>query len=121
VTPNIPEAQVIAGMSIAGVKDMYLAAEKIHKLGVAHVVIKGGHLRDHAVDVLFDGNKFSQFRTNKIKGWFHGTGCAFSAALTAHIALGRDIHEAVKRAKAFISKAIEKSMSIGKGMSLLNV
>jgi len=121
VTPNIPEAQVITGHVIKDRDDMCKAAETIHKMGPGNVLIKGGHLNNEAIDVFFDGKKHYYYRGKKIKGWYHGTGCCLSASITAHIANGKPLREAVKRSKAFVLKAINNSFSVGKGMDLLFV
>ncbi|MGE5893855.1 MAG: bifunctional hydroxymethylpyrimidine kinase/phosphomethylpyrimidine kinase, partial [bacterium] len=117
---NIPEAGEITGMEIKDIDDMRRAAERIQALGPEHVIITGGHMVDSAVDVHYDGENFFVYRAKKKKGWYHGTGCVFSAAITAQIALGRDVGDAVKRAKDLVRKAIENNIRIGKGMSLLN-
>ncbi len=119
VTPNIHEAATITGIKISGIDDMYRAAEKCYRFGVENVVIKGGHLNSKAVDVLFDGKSFKEFRSEKRRGWYHGTGCVFSAAMTACLASGKTVPESVRSAKTFIKKSIEKSHKIGKGMRLL--
>jgi len=121
VTPNIPEAESITGFSIRNIEDMQKAAEKIRTLGPKTVLIKGGHLQDEAVDVLFDGNKHYKYKGKKLKGWYHGTGCCLSAAITANLALEKPMRDGVKRSKAFVKKAIEKSISLGKGMNLLSI
>lgn len=119
ITPNISEATNITGITIKGVDEMYRAAEKFIDLGTKNVVIKGGHLKKRAIDVFFDGRKFKEYKSDKIKGWYHGTGCVLSAAITAHIASGRSVHDSVKNAKTFIKRSIERSYKVGRGMRLL--
>lgn len=119
ITPNIHEASTITGIKITDVDDMYKAAERCYRLGVENVVIKGGHLNSKAIDVLFDGKSFKVFRADKIRGWYHGTGCAFSAVITASLASGKQVPESVRRAKTFMKRSIEKSYTFGKGMRLL--
>ncbi len=116
VTPNIPEAEVIAGMKIDGIEDMKKAARDIHHLGARNVVVKGGHLQGDAVDVLYDGREFREFRSERIKtGNTHGTGCTFSAALATFLGRGMQVSESVKEAKLYITKAIEHALEIGGG------
>jgi hydroxymethylpyrimidine/phosphomethylpyrimidine kinase len=116
VTPNIPEAEVIAGMEINGIEDMKAAAERICRLGARNVVVKGGHLQGDAVDILYDGKRFREFRTKRIETKnTHGTGCTFSAALATLIGSGVPVLESVQEAKAYISRAIEHALEIGTG------
>lgn len=120
ITPNIPEACEILGIKeINSVEEMEKAAAKIHKLGPKNVVLKGGHLEgnNQAIDVLFDGEKFHYFKSERVNTIHtHGTGCTFAAAITAELAKGVSIIEAVYSAKQFIQAAIEQSLSIGKGI-----
>lgn len=116
ITPNIPEAEVLTGERISTPDQMERACRKIHLLGARHVVIKGGHLKGHAVDVFFDGKNFRHFSSPRIRSKnTHGTGCTFSAAMTAFLAKGVPVQEAVKRSKDYITKAIAHSFSIGRG------
>jgi hydroxymethylpyrimidine/phosphomethylpyrimidine kinase len=116
VTPNIPEAEVLSGMKIAGPEDMRTAAAVISKLGARHVVIKGGHLSGAATDVLFDGRRFYDFSTERIAtGDTHGTGCTFSAAIATGLAAGKSVHDAVDAAKKYIQEAIRHAWRIGGG------
>ncbi|MFN7251194.1 MAG: bifunctional hydroxymethylpyrimidine kinase/phosphomethylpyrimidine kinase [Anaerobacillus sp.] len=120
ITPNIPEACEILGLSaIDTISEMRLAAEALHKLGPKFIVLKGGHLEgeNEAIDVLFDGENFHYFEAKRIKTIHtHGTGCTFAAAITAELAKGEDIKTAVTTAKNFIQAAIEHSLCIGKGI-----
>jgi hydroxymethylpyrimidine/phosphomethylpyrimidine kinase len=116
VTPNIPEAEVLSGMPIAGPEDMRTAAAIIHKLGARHVVIKGGHLSGAATDVLFDGRRFYDFSAERIAtGDTHGTGCTFSAAIATGLAAGKSVYDAVDAAKKYIQEAIRHAWRIGGG------
>lgn len=118
VTPNIPEAEVLTGMSIVTMEDKREAAKKLLEQGVKNVVIKGGHDEEtnEAVDVLYDGHEFSYFTTERLATKnTHGTGCTFSAALTAELANGSSICDAVATAKNFIQAAIEFDLGIGAG------
>jgi len=121
VTPNMHEASAIAGTDVRDMEGMVRAAERIYSLGAEYVIVKGGHLEDSAVDILFDGQRVYRFRTAKRGGWFHGTGCAFSAAVAAGMAKGYAIHEAVRRAKTFMKRALDRGINAGSGMTLLGV
>lgn len=121
VTPNIPEAESITGLSIRNIEDMKNAAQRIHALGPKNVLIKGGHLLNEAIDILFDGKRHYKYSGTKRKGWYHGTGCCLSAAITAYLASGKPLRDAVKRSKAFIIKAMGKSIAVGKGMNMLGM
>ncbi|ABO48621.1 phosphomethylpyrimidine kinase [Desulforamulus reducens MI-1] len=117
VTPNIPEAEVILGKRIQNVEHMQEAAVAIHKMGPANVIVKGGHLPGDAVDVLFDGQKFTLLSDVRIATKnTHGTGCTFSSAIAASLAKGFNIREAFGAAKEYIHGAIENSFSIGQGV-----
>lgn len=116
LTPNIPEAEKIAGIKIAGEHDMEKAAVKIHQMGCRNVLIKGGHAAGDAVDILFDGNEFYRFSTERIDTKnTHGTGCTYSSAIAANLALGFDMREAVNKAKKYVTTAIRHSLAIGRG------
>jgi len=116
LTPNIPEAEKIAGIKIAGIDDMEKAAAKIYQMGCKNVLVKGGHAVGNAIDVLFDGNEFYRFSAERIDTKnTHGTGCTYSSAIAANLALELDMREAVSRAKEYVTTAIRHSLSIGKG------
>jgi hydroxymethylpyrimidine/phosphomethylpyrimidine kinase len=116
VTPNLPEAQVLTGMEIRTIADMKEAAKRIHAFGAKHVVVKGGHLAGDAHDVLFDGNSFIEFSSKRHETpHTHGTGCTFSAAITAELAKGKTVQEAVATAKEFITCAIRDTLGLGHG------
>jgi hydroxymethylpyrimidine/phosphomethylpyrimidine kinase len=118
VTPNLAEASVLTGAAIRTADEMRSAALRIHDLGAARVLIKGGHLEgDHATDVLFDGAEFQQFEASRVHiPHTHGTGCVLSAAIAAHLALGEPIQKAVGLAKEFVTKAIKNALQIGNGI-----
>jgi len=116
VTPNLPEAEVLAGMSIHNLEDMEQAARRIHAKGPKHVVIKGGHLKGPPVDVFFDGQRFQYFDGERIETKsLHGTGCTFASAIAAELAKGAEVAEAVRHAKAYITTAIRLAEPIGRG------
>jgi len=118
VTPNTEEARILAGKAVATVADMEEAALKIHGRGARFVLIKGGHMAgDEVTDVLFDGKDFLHFESKRIQSpHTHGTGCVLSAAITAEIASGKAIKEAVKAARDFVVAAITHGLNLGKGI-----
>jgi hydroxymethylpyrimidine/phosphomethylpyrimidine kinase len=116
-TPNIPEAEVITGMKIKNIEDMKEAAKLINKLGVKNVLVKGGHLEDSAIDVLYDGEEFYLYESQRIETKnTHGTGCTLSSAITSNLAKGMSVSEAIGEAKKYITIAIENSFELGKGV-----
>jgi hydroxymethylpyrimidine/phosphomethylpyrimidine kinase len=120
ITPNVPEAEILAGMKIKDVADMEGAARKIVELGARAVIVKGGHM-ERAIDVLFDGTEIVQLAGDRLKEEsLHGTGCTFAAAIAAQLASGRPLRDAAMLAKAYVTKAIEKSYATGKGPAPLD-
>jgi len=118
VTPNLPEAEKLAGMPIRNTDDMKEAARIIADCGPRYCLIKGGHHESSPVssDLLFDGANFYEYTAKRyVTKNTHGTGCTFSSAITAELAKGADIFAAVSTAKAFISAAIEDGIQIGHG------
>lgn len=116
VTPNLFETEAITGTAVKTPEDMKQAAIAIHRMGPKNVLIKGGHLREEAVDVLFDGRDFKYFTGPRIDTKnTHGTGCTLSSAIAANLAKGLPLEEAVAKAKEYITTAIEHSLSIGSG------
>ncbi len=117
VTPNAMEASVLADISVSSLTDAVEAARRIHDLGARAVIVKGGHLEERdVVDVLYDGHQIRQFRAERIDTRnTHGTGCTFSAAIAANLALGLELGEAVARAKEYVTGAILHGLSIGRG------
>lgn len=117
VTPNIPEAEVITGMSIATLEDMQQAARAIHALGARNVLVKGGHRETDATDILFDGTDFYYLPAARISSTnTHGTGCTLSSAIAAHLGRGADVFDAVRQAKDYITVAIEQAFPVGRGV-----
>jgi hydroxymethylpyrimidine kinase/phosphomethylpyrimidine kinase len=122
VTPNVPEAEVLADLKIATPDEVREAARRIHKLGAGAVVVKGGHLPgDEAIDLLFDGRTFTEFRAPRIDTRnTHGTGCTFASAIAAYLALGQSLPDAVRLAKDYVTGAIRHGLPIGNGHGPLN-
>jgi hydroxymethylpyrimidine/phosphomethylpyrimidine kinase len=119
VTPNLPEAEVLAGMRIRNQRDLERAAEKIAELGVDAVVIKGGHLPgEHAIDFLYHKGRGERIKRRKIRVSVHGAGCSFSAAVTALLAQGWKLDEAVKLAGDFVHQNILHAVRVGRGLAI---
>ncbi|HYA88409.1 MAG TPA: bifunctional hydroxymethylpyrimidine kinase/phosphomethylpyrimidine kinase [Nitrospirota bacterium] len=114
VTPNIPEAEVLAGMSIASERDMDYAAGRILDKGPSYVLIKGGHRRGSATDTLYGGKSVLSFSTPRKKGAFHGTGCVLSSAIAVFIARGLPVEKAVGKAKQFVDKMLKTAEPLGR-------
>jgi len=120
VTPNVPEAEALTGMEIKDVAAMKAAAQKLVESGARAVLVKGGHL-EKAVDVFFDGTALETLGGDKVKSDnTHGSGCTLASAIAAGLAEGKPLLEAVVLAKAYVTKAIEKSYAVGKGPGPLN-
>lgn len=121
VTPNIPEAEVLAGIAITTADDMKEAARIIAGLGARSVLIKGGHREGEALDVLFEDGRFHVFSTDRFEtNNTHGTGCTLSAAIATGLGMGLNVHDAVARAKDYITTAIRFSLSLGSGHGPVN-
>jgi hydroxymethylpyrimidine/phosphomethylpyrimidine kinase len=118
VTPNLHEAGVLIGdRKLGSIEDMRYAARQIQGHFGCPVLVKGGHLRGlkQAVDVLYDGKAEYLLEAPFIRGGStHGTGCTFSAAITAYLALGHSLHKSVERAKEFITQAVASSCAVGR-------
>jgi hydroxymethylpyrimidine/phosphomethylpyrimidine kinase len=118
VTPNLAEASDLAGIDVTSRRDMQEAAERIIAMGAGAVLIKGGHLEGPASDDLFvweGGQEWLKAPRLKVTDT-HGTGCTLSAAITAHLALGASLQEAVHRGKVFVTEAIRHALALGSGI-----
>ncbi len=121
VTPNIPEAETLTGLSIATDDDVRMAARAIVGMGAASVVVKGGHREGPATDLYYDGTNFREFTSPRIEtANTHGTGCTFASAVAAGLAKGMETEDAVGLAKEFVTEAIRRSFPIGQGHGPLN-
>ena len=122
VTPNVPEAEKLSGVRIRSSAEMRRAAKLIRKLGPKAVLIKGGHLEGREIiDLLYAGEKFTEFKGPRLPGeQTHGMGCSFSAAITAELAKGKQLREAIEKAREFIARAIEKRLEVGSGFKPVN-
>jgi hydroxymethylpyrimidine kinase/phosphomethylpyrimidine kinase len=119
VTPNIPEAEALTGLSIASERDMDFAAGKLLDLGPSYVLIKGGHRNGPATDTLYGGKTVLSFSTPRRKGEFHGTGCVFSSAIAVFIAQGYPVEKAVEKAKQFVDKMLKTAKPVGRNRKTL--
>jgi len=117
VTPNLNEAGALSGVKIEDIDGMKEAARIIHRLGAKNTVVKGGHLPgNEAVDILYDGRTFREYRYGRIDTKnTHGTGCTFASAIAAGLAKGASVEDAVGQAKGYVAMAIRYSLSIGRG------
>lgn len=121
VTPNLYEAQELAGFQVNDLESMEKAARTIASMGPKGVLVKGGHLENEAVDILLWDGHMEILRSTHIESTnTHGTGCTYSAAITAELGKGRDLLEAVKIAKKFITQAIETAPGLGGGFGPVN-
>lgn len=120
VTPNVREAEILSGMTVKTLADLKAAAVEIYKMGCQYVLAKGGHLEGEPVDILFDGSNFVELSGVRLAGPpVHGTGCAFSAALAARIAMGDDVLTAAQFSKNFVFELIRSAVKLGKGNLLI--
>lgn len=119
VTPNIPEAERLAGRSIENEADMRRAAAEIKSMGAPAVLVKGGHraIQQQAIDVLLDEDgSFVEFREEYIDvGEIHGSGCTLSAAIAAGLGKGMTLEDAIRAAKNYVTEAIKSAPRIGHG------
>lgn len=121
VTPNIPEAQVLSGLTIRGKEDMAAAAKQIGDTFHCAVLVKGGHSIHDANDLLYANGELRWFAGRRIDNPnTHGTGCTLSSAIVANLAKGCSLSEAVQRAKDYISGALEAMLDLGKGPGPMN-
>jgi hydroxymethylpyrimidine/phosphomethylpyrimidine kinase len=123
ITPNVPEAEVLSGLSVRGPEEMRHAAEILRGLGARAVLIKGGHLGEDGdvLDLLLEGGTWHEFPTQRLATRHtHGTGCTYSAAITAGLAFGQTLPCAVARAKRYVHEAIRFAPGLGSGCGPLN-
>ena len=121
VTPNIPEAQVLSGLTIRDKEDMITAAKQIGDRYRCAVLLKGGHSVNDANDLLYTKGELIWFEGKRIDNPnTHGTGCTLSSAIAANLALGFDLAESIRRAKEYLSGALSAMLDLGKGSRPLN-
>lgn len=115
VVPNVDEASALSGVKVKNIQTAREAAQIIYRLGAKHVLIKGGHLEDKfSTDLLYDGNIFTEFSEKRVinkdlpsrQASLHGSGCIFSASITAQLAKGQTLENAIRTAKTLITKKL---------------
>ncbi|NOX20921.1 MAG: bifunctional hydroxymethylpyrimidine kinase/phosphomethylpyrimidine kinase [Nitrospirae bacterium] len=122
ITPNIYEAEVLTGIKIKDSSTILAAMERLREAGAENIIITGGDTEDEwVIDYFFNGDEFLRFRSKRHPGSYHGTGCCFSAAITAGLAQGLDVLTSVKRARRFVNKAIRTATKETSGLGLLMV
>ena len=121
ITPNLHEAETMTGLPVTSLEQMHEAARVLAGLGAKAVLIKGGHLAGAAIDLLYDGQEFFQFESERLDTVHtHGTGCTYSAAITALLAGGISLTDALPRAKQYITEAIRTNPGFGQGHGPVN-
>ncbi|MGH9612027.1 MAG: bifunctional hydroxymethylpyrimidine kinase/phosphomethylpyrimidine kinase, partial [Bryobacteraceae bacterium] len=121
LTPNIPEAEVLTGLRVTTIDEMKSAAERLLKLGAKSVVIKGGHAQGPATDILLHEGEWYEFPAARIATRHtHGTGCTFSAAITAELARSKSMTQALACAKKYVTEAIKTTPELGRGTGPVN-
>jgi hydroxymethylpyrimidine kinase/phosphomethylpyrimidine kinase len=120
VTPNLTEAAALTELPVDNLESMKAAAHKLVEMGARGVVVTGGHL-EKAIDVLLVGTEMESFVADRFKpDNTHGTGCTFSSAVAANLALGRQLRDAIVLAKAYVAEAIRNAFPVGPGRIPLN-
>lgn len=121
VTPNIPEAQILAGFTVKNKEDMEAAAKQIGDACHCAVLLKGGHSVNDANDLLYTKGELMWFEGKRIQNPnTHGTGCTLSSAIASNLAKGFSLEESVQRAKDYISGALAAMLDLGKGSGPMN-
>ena len=122
ITPNIPEAEILANQKIKSKEDMVSAGKKLLKLGAKNVLIKGGHLKSKTTyDILFEKKKISIFKNKKIKSKHtHGTGCTLSSAIATYYSCGKSLKRSCENAIKYVNQAISDAPKFGKGHGPIN-
>jgi hydroxymethylpyrimidine/phosphomethylpyrimidine kinase len=115
ITPNVMEGETLAGRGIETYEDMKAACRALRETFGCAVLLKGGHMKGKATDLLFDGERFRPFSGERVRGIdLHGSGCILSSAVTAYLARGEDLPSAVRKAKLFFRKILQRPVSVGK-------
>src|SRR2546428_115779 len=116
-SPTLHEAAALADMPVSSEAEMEQAARRILALGPKHVLVKGGHLKESATDILWNGREFTRFPAPRIDSPnTHGTGCTFSSAIAAGLARGQTLERAIREAKAYVTAAIREGFQPGRGV-----
>lgn len=121
ITPNIPEAQALTGLSVSTREDMEKAAKELGDTYGCAVLVKGGHSIEDACDVLYEEGEFIWFNGKRIDSSnTHGTGCTLSSAIASNLALGKSLTDSITSAKKYVADAIESGLNLGKGSGPLD-
>lgn len=121
LTPNLHEAGALVGFPVTDLASMRRAAVELNARGATAVLVKGGHLPDQATDLLYWRGEFHEFTAERVATRHtHGTGCTYSAAITAGLAHGQDLLTAIREAKQFVTAAIREAPGLGAGAGPLN-
>jgi len=121
ITPNLEEAELISGMKIGNVPEMKKAAQEIFDQTKTPCLIKGGHLQDQNIDILYDGHKFHSYKKRKLKKKVHGTGCFLSSALLCYMVKGLPLDQANALAIKTTQEAMKKAVKIGYGQEIFSL
>ena len=115
ITPNLPEAELLADQKIESLNDMKAVAQKLHDLGAPAVIIKGGNRlsQDKAVDVFYDGENFTILENPVIQGQNAGAGCTFASSIASQLVKGEELLPAIESSKAFVYRAIAQADQYG--------
>ncbi len=122
ITPNIPEAEILARIKISSTKDMIMAGKKLIKLGARNVLIKGGHLKSKNLqDILITKKMIKVFKSRKYNTKnTHGTGCTLSSAITTYLSCGKDLIKSCELGIKYVNDAIKSNLNLGKGNGPIN-
>ena len=121
ITPNAPEAEKLTGIKVVDLDSARDASIELVRMGASAAVVKGGHLKGPATDVLYDGKEFRMFTTKRIDSQnTHGTGCTFASAIATGLAFNRSLRDSVSLAKAYVTGGIRNGLSLGSGNGPLN-
>ena len=122
ITPNIPEAEILANQKISSKEDMITAGKKLLEIGAKNVLIKGGHLKSKLVyDIFFEKNKIFIFKNKKINSKHtHGTGCTLSSAIATYYSCGKSLKKSCEKAIIYVNQAITNAPKYGKGHGPIN-
>lgn len=121
VTPNMEEASILTGLTVKDQREMEEAARALERLGAKGILVKGGHLEGPPVDILHHKERTIPMVGVRIDGSFHGTGCVLSSAVTACLAKGSSLEDAIEKGRAFLKKAMEGAIKAGKGSLYLSI
>jgi hydroxymethylpyrimidine/phosphomethylpyrimidine kinase len=116
ITPNVPEAEALTGLTVTSTRDLERAARQLVDMGARAALVKGGHLDGPAIDILWDGRALVELSADRIETRHtHGTGCTLSSAIAARLALGDALADACRAAKAYVTRAIAQAPGLGRG------